>query len=147
MTMAQRTTKARKTTPKAKKTTKAASARRSPAMAADFSELIGANGSNLGALVKSSAALWSGMAAIGQEMIHFAGTRLRDNMELSGSVMQCGDPREAFRLECDYAKTTTQQYLNAASKLMNLAAEMSQRSWIPLVEDAADETLSRLNKR
>jgi hypothetical protein len=129
-----------------KKTTETTEAEFRPATAADFSQLIDANGNNFGAFVKSSEALWSGMAAIGQEMMQFASTRLRENMELSGSVMQCGDPREAFRLECDYAKTTTQQYLDEASKLMGLTAEMSQRSWAP-IENVAKETLGRLNRR
>jgi hypothetical protein len=129
-----------------KKTTGTTETEYRPATAADFSQLIDASGSNFGAFVQSSEALWSGMAAIGQEMMQFASTRLRENMELSGSVMQCGDPREAFRLECDYTKTMTQQYLDEASKLMRLTAETSHRSWAP-IEDAAKEGLNRLNRR
>ena len=117
-----------------------------PNIAPDLESLMNANGANLNALMKANEALWSGMAQIGQEMVQFASSRLKASVELSGSVMQCGDPHEAFRLECDHARTATQRYLDEASKLMGLAAEVSQRSWAP-IEDLTKETLGRLNQK
>ena len=114
--------------------------------APDLESLMDANGANLNAFMKANEALWSGMAAIGQEMMQFASTRLKENVELSGSVMQCGDPREAFRMECDHARSATQCYLDEASKLMGLAADVSQRSWAP-IEDLTKKTLGRLNQK
>jgi hypothetical protein len=112
----------------------------------DLAALVDSNGANIAAMVRASEALWTGMATIGQEMAQFASARLRENMDLSGSVMQCGDPREAFRLECDYARNATRQYLDEASKLMGIAAETSQRSWAPL-EELTKETLGRISRR
>ena len=59
---------------------------------ADLAALVDSNGANIAAFVRASEALWTGMTAIGQEMAQFASARLRENMDLSGSVMQCGDP-------------------------------------------------------
>src|SRR5262249_59849451 len=112
----------------------------------DLAAFIDSNGANVAALVRASEALWTGMTAIGQEMAQFASTRLRENMDLSGSVMQCGDPREAFRLECDYARNATRQYLDETSKLLGIAAETSQRSWAP-IEELTRETLGRISRR
>ncbi|MGH6933763.1 MAG: phasin family protein [Dongiaceae bacterium] len=117
-----------------------------PNIVPDLESLMNANGANLDALMKSSEALWAGMAQIGQEMVQFASSRLKENVELSGSVMQCGDPHEAFRMECDHARSATKRYLDEASKLMSLAAEVSQRSWAP-IEDLTKETLGRLNPK
>ena len=114
--------------------------------APDLAALVDSNGANIAALVKASEAMWTGMAAIGQEMVEFASTRLRENMDLSGSVMQCGDPREAFRLECDYARSATRQYLDEATKLLGIAADTSQRSWAP-IEELTRETLGRISRR
>ena len=111
----------------------------------DLAALVDSNGANIAALVRASEALWTGMATIGQEMAQFASTRMRENMDLSGSVMQCGDPREAFRLECDYARNATRQYLDEANKLMGIAAETSQRSWAPL-EELTREAFGRINR-
>jgi hypothetical protein len=112
----------------------------------DLAALVDTNGANIAAFVKASEALWSGMTAIGQEMAQFASARLRENMDLSGSVMQCGDPREAFRLECDYARNATRQYLDETSKLLGIAAETSQRSWAP-IEELTKETLGKISRR
>jgi hypothetical protein len=56
--------------------------------------------------------------------------------------MRCGDPQEAVRLELDYARHATQQYLNQASRLMQRATELSQNGWAPL-EAATRDTLKR----
>jgi hypothetical protein len=117
-----------------------------PVAAPELAALVDSNGANLAAFVKASEALWSGMNSMSQEMMQFASTRLRENMDLSGSVLQCGDPREAFRLECDYARTATRQYLDEANKLLTIAADTSQRSWAP-IEELTKETLGRLGRR
>jgi hypothetical protein len=119
---------------------------RAEAVTPDLAALVDTNGANIAAFVKASEALWTGMTAMGQEMAQFASTRLRENMDLSGSVMQCGDPREAFRLECDYARTVTQQYLDETSKLLGIAVETSQLSWAP-IEELTKETLGRISRR
>lgn len=112
----------------------------------DLAALVDSNGANIAAFVKAGEALWTGMTAMGQEMAQFASNRLRENMDLSGSVLQCGDPGEAFRLECDYARNATRQYLDETSKLLGIAAETSQRSWAP-IEELTKETLGRINRR
>ena len=112
----------------------------------DLTAFIDSGGANVTALVRASEALWSGMASMGQEMAQFASARLRENMDLSGSVMQCGDPQEAFRLECDYARNATRQYLDEASKLLGIAADTSQRCLAP-IEELTRDTLSRISRR
>lgn len=111
----------------------------------DLTQLVDANGANLAAFVKAGEAMLAGMTAIGQEMMQFATARVRDSMALSGSVMQCGDPNEAFRLECDFARDATRQYLDEATKLFGLAADLSQRSWAP-IEGLTKANLDRLNR-
>jgi hypothetical protein len=114
--------------------------------ASELAALVDTNGANIAAFVKASEALWSGMSSMSQEMMQFASTRLRENMDLSGSVLQCGDPREAFRLECDYARNATKQYLDEANKLLAIAADTSHRSWAP-IEELTKETLGRIGRR
>ena len=92
--------------------------------------------------IKASEAMFNGMMTLGQEMGEFATARLRENMEFTSTVMRCGDPQEAVRLEMDYARHATQQYLNQASRLMQRATELSQNGWAPL-EAATRDTLKR----
>jgi hypothetical protein len=100
------------------------------------------NGVDLTPWIKASEAMFNGMMSLGQEMSEFATARLRENMEFTSTVMRCGDPQEAVRLEMDYARHATQQYLDEASRLMNMATELSQNGWAPL-EAATRETLKR----
>lgn len=129
-----------------KKGAETADATSSVEAAPELTAMLDANGAGVQAFVRSSEALWSGMAIFGQEMMQFATARMRETMDLSGSVLQCGDPREAFRIECDYARNATRQYLDEAHKLLGIAADASQRSWAP-IEDLTKETLARLNRR
>jgi hypothetical protein len=100
------------------------------------------SGVDLTPWIKASEAMFSGMMTLGQEMGEFATARLRENMEFTSTVMRCGDPQEAVRLELDYARHATQQYLNQASRLMQRATELSQNGWAPL-EAATRDTLKR----
>jgi hypothetical protein len=129
-----------------KKTTETGNGNDSPPTTPELAALVDTNGANIAAFVKASEALWSGMASLSQEMMQFASTRMRENMDLSGSVLQCGDPREAFRLECDYARNATKQYLDEANKLLAIAADTSHRSWAP-IEELTKETLGRISRR
>lgn len=130
----------------AKKQADAGNGAPAPAATPDLAALLDSNGAHVAAFVRSSEALWTGMAAISQEMAQFASARMREGMDLSGSVLQCGDPGEAFRLECDYARNATRQYLDEASKLLHIAADTSQRSWTP-IEELTKETLGRISTR
>ncbi|MFM9845387.1 MAG: phasin family protein [Dongiaceae bacterium] len=101
-----------------------------------------ANSVDLTPWIKASEAMFNGMMTLGQEMGEFATARLRENMEFTSTVMRCGDPQEAVRLEMDYARHATQQYLNQASRLLQRATELSQSGWAPL-EAATRDTLKR----
>ena len=100
------------------------------------------SGVDLTPWIKASEAMFNGMMTLGQEMGEFATARLRENMEFTSTVMRCGDPQEAVRLEMDYARNATQQYLDHASRLMQRATELSQNGWAPL-EAATRDTLRR----
>ena len=100
------------------------------------------SGVDLTPWIKASEAMFNGMMTLGQEMGEFATARLRENMEFTSTVMRCGDPQEAVRLEMDYARHATQQYLDHASRLMQRATELSQNGWAPL-EAATRDTLRR----
>src|SRR5215831_17319703 len=129
-----------------KKTTETDNGNGSPHTASEVAALVETNGANIAAFIKASEALWSGMASMSQEMMQFASARMRENIDLSASVLQCGDPREAFRLECDHACTATKQYLDGANRLLSIGADTSHRSWAP-IEELTKETLGRISRR
>ena len=104
-----------------------------------------ANSVDLTPWIKAGEAMFNGMMTLGQEVSDFATSRLRENMEFTSTVMRCGDPQEAVRLEMDYARHATQQYLTEASKLMQIAQEFSQKGWAPL-EAVTRDSLKRFEQ-
>ena len=103
------------------------------------------NGVDFAPWIKASEAMFNGMMTLGQEVSEFATSRLRENMEFTSTVLKCGDPQEAVRLEMDYARHATQQYLDEASKLMKIASDFSQKGWAPL-EAATRDSLKRFEQ-
>lgn len=105
-----------------------------------------ASSAGLNVALTSSAEFWSAVSALGQEMAQFATGQLRQTMELPVALTKCTDPREAFEVGCNHARTATQQFLDEASKIVDLEVQMSQRCLAPF-QDLTKETLGRLGKR
>ncbi len=93
--------------------------------AADASDVFEANGAAFAAALKASEAMFAGVAEINREVMSFAGDRLRQGVETSGSLIGCHDPAEAFGVQCEHARRATQAYLEEATRLMTLAAKLS----------------------
>lgn len=126
---------------KATETAKEAAA---PAAGLDYQAVIGGTGENLAAVMKSSEAVLQGMANIGNEVVSFANRRLQENMMTSQDFSQCRDVAQAFRLQCDYTRKATEQYMEEFSKIMELASSIARDSLTPL-EERTRETLRRIN--
>ena len=126
---------------KAAETAKVAS---SPVEGFDYQLLIDGNSDNLAAVMRSSEAVLQGMASLGNEVVSFAGKRIEENMATSQDLTQCRDVEQAFRLQCDFARKATEQYLEEARKMMDLASSMARESFTPF-EERTRQTLRRMN--
>lgn len=112
----------------------------------DYTAFMDASAAGVNVALKSSAEFWSAVGAMGQEMTQFAAGQLRHTMELPVALTRCADPREAFAVGCDHARTATQQFLDETSKIIDLEVQMSQRCLAPL-QVLTKETLEQLGKR
>lgn len=111
----------------------------------DFRAVLETNGAALAAAVKASEAMLQGWAEMNREMMSFAGERFRKSFEVSESLMGCNDPAQAFSVQCDHARRATQAYLEEATRLMSLAAKLSEECLQP-IETQTRETLDQLAK-
>lgn len=112
----------------------------------DLNGLMEASGAYFDAAMKSSEALFRGMATLQQEIVQLAGQRMQDGFEVSRSLAGCSDPSQAFGVQCDAARKATEQFLAETGKLMTLSAQIAGDCLEPL-QDRAKETLSRLGKQ
>lgn len=110
----------------------------------DYRTVIEANGAAFAAAMKAGEAMLHGFAAMNSEMLNFAGERMRKSLETSESLMGCHDPAQAFNVQCEHARRATQAYLEEATRLMSLAAKVSEDCLQP-IESQARESLGALH--
>lgn len=97
-----------------------------------FESLANANSESLTAMLRANEALFNGFSTIGQEMMDFANTRLRQDFEVVQSMMSAKDVEEVYRCQSKFAEAASQQYLDEANKLINLVTKTTRDCWGPL---------------
>src|SRR3546814_10521340 len=93
-------------------------------------------------------AMFSGLAEVSQEMMSFAGDRLRADMESAEDFAKAGSPQELFDKQCSFARRAAQQYAEETSKLICMMARIQQSCWAPMearTREALDRKSTRLN--
>lgn len=109
-----------------------------------YEALIGKNGENVTAVMSAGEAMFSGLAEISQEMMDFAGTRLRADMEVAEDFAKATSPEDLFEKQCSFARRAAQHYAEETSKLIAMMARIQQSCWAPM-EACTKEALHGLN--
>ena len=81
-----------------------------------YEALIGKNGENVTAAMSASEAMLAGMVEVSQEMMTFAGERLRQDLELAEEFSKAKSPEELFEKQCTFAQRAAQQYVEETSR-------------------------------
>ena len=103
------------------------------------------NSGDLEAFLQANKAIMKGMAVLSSEMMDFGNRQLHEFTKRSESLVGCKDAEEAFRIQCDFAQSATQQYLDQSNNLLTMLAKMTGDFWAPLQEHTR-QALRDLNK-
>ncbi len=103
------------------------------------------NSGDLEAFLQANKAIMNGMAVLSSEMMDFGNRQLHEYTKRSESLVGCKDAEEAFRIQCDFAQSATQRYLDQSNNLLTLLAKMTEDFWAPLQEHTR-QALQGLNK-
>lgn len=98
----------------------------------NYEAFLGSNGENITAVMSAGEAMFAGMAEVSQEMVNFAGARMRQNIESSEDLIKAKGPEEVFDKQCTIARYAAEQYLEETSKLMAMMARITQECWAPM---------------
>jgi len=109
-----------------------------------YEALVGKNGENVSAVMSAGEAVLAGMAEVSQEMMTFAGDRLRQDMEIAEDFTKAKSPEELFEKQCSFAQRAAQQYAEETSKLFAMFARIQQSCWAP-VQERTKQALHDLN--
>ena len=91
------------------------------------------NSGDLEAFLQANEAIMKGMAALSSEMMDFSNRRLGEFTK-SESLVGCKDVDQAFRIQCEFAQTATQQYLDQTTNMLSIMTKMTQDFLNPLQE-------------
>lgn len=94
--------------------------------------LAGTNGEDVSAAMNAGEAMLAGMAEVSQEMMTFAGERLRQDLETAEDFARCTTPQELFEKQRSFAERAAQQYAEETSKLVAMFARIQQSCWAPV---------------
>ena len=103
------------------------------------------NSGDLEAYLQANKAIMKGMAVLSSEMMDFGNRQLHEFTKRSESLVGCNDAEEAFRIQCDFAQSATQLYLDQSNNLLTILAKMTEDFWTPLQEHTR-QALRDLNK-
>ncbi len=92
------------------------------------------NSGDLEAFLQANKAIMKGMAVLSSEMMDFGNRQLHEFTKQSESLVGCKDAEEAFRIQCDFAQSATQQYLDQSNNLLTVLAKTAEDFWAPLQE-------------
>ncbi|WP_340116405.1 phasin family protein [Pelagibius sp. 7325] len=109
-----------------------------------YETLVGKNGENVTAVMSAGEAMFAGMAEVSQEMMTFAGERLRQDIETAEDFAKATSPEELFEKQCSFAQRAAQQYAEETSKLIRMMARIQQSCWKP-VEACTKAALHGMN--
>jgi hypothetical protein len=97
-----------------------------------YESLVGKNGENVTAVMSAGEAMFTGLAEVSQEMMSFANTRLRADMECAEDFAKAASPEDLFEKQCSFARRAAQQYAEETSKLIGMMARIQQSCWAPM---------------
>lgn len=99
-----------------------------------YEALVGKNGENVSLMMSAGEAMLAGMAEVSQEIMTFAGDRLRQDLETAEDFAKSGSPEELFEKQCSFAQRAAQQYAEETSRLIAMFARIQQSCWSPMQE-------------
>jgi len=106
--------------------------------------LVGPKGEDITAVMSAGEAILAGMAEVSQEVVDFAGSRLRQDMESAEDLATAKTPEEIFQKQCLIAKRAAEQYVEETGKLIGMMARIQQHCWAP-VEERTKAALHDIN--
>ncbi len=112
----------------------------------DVEAFLDEDSGSLKAFIEANEAIMDGMTTLSAEMMAFGTKRLRANIERSETLTGCRDVEQAFRVQCEFFESATQQYLGQATQVMNIMAAMTKAFWAPL-EEQTQEALRDLTEQ
>jgi hypothetical protein len=103
------------------------------------------NGAAAETIVRTCQAYRNGATTMNAEMMSFMNTRLNRDIEFTQAMSKCENWAGVVDVQQKWARHATEEYFAEASRLVQLAAKLTEESWEPVYEQA-NQTLAELKE-
>lgn len=103
------------------------------------------NGAAAETFVRTCQAYTNGSTTMNAEMMSFLNKRLNRDIEIMQAMSKCENWAGVVNVQQKWARQATEEYFAEASRLVQLAAKLTEESWEPVYEQA-NQTLAELKK-
>ena len=107
---------------------------------------MGPNTAFVDALTQAGQTYMSQVSALNEEILSFAAGRLQKVSEVGESLMKCKDITDALRIQQDWLRQTTEQYVQEAGKIFEMTTKAAMASVNPVIEQAAHSAAKTTEK-
>jgi len=92
------------------------------------------NGAFVEAVTQASQNYMQRVAALNEEILGFAAQRMQKNSEAGESLMKCKDLSDALRIQQEWLRTMTEQYMQEASRIVEMTTKAAMAGFSPVAE-------------
>ena len=103
------------------------------------------NGAAMDVFARACRVSFSGWAEVNSEVASFMAKRFRHDAELNASLARCDSWEDAVALQNDWMREAAEEYIEEASRLMEMTSKMASDQWKPVLEQA-DEAVTEFTK-
>ena len=100
------------------------------------------NGAAAETFVRTCQAYTNGATTMNAEMMSFMNNRLNSGIEFTQAMSKCENWAGVVDVQQKWARQATEEYFAEGSRLVQLAAKLTEESWEPVYEQA-NQTSSR----
>ena len=104
------------------------------------------NGAALDAFARACRASFCGWAEVNSEVANFMAKRFRHDAELNAALARCESWEDAVTLQNDWAREAAEEYIEEASRLMEMTSKMASDQWKPVLQ-SAEETVAEFGEK
>src|SRR5262245_5827588 len=94
----------------------------------NYMSWVGTNTALVDAFTQASQSYMSRFSEFNEEILGFAAGRLQRASEVGESLMKCKDLTDAIRIQQDWLRQTSEQYIQEAGKLFEMATKAAMAS-------------------
>ena len=95
--------------------------------------------------VRTCQAYTNGATTMNAEVMNFMKNSLSRDIEFTQAMSECDNWAGVVDVQQEWARQATQEYFAEATRLVQLAAKLTEESWEPVYEQA-NQTIAEFNK-